>query len=627
MYRPPKNNHLVSNNSCNIGTINVATNHSIRGRKRANSPNHRETHGQRNSYCHGNHRSSRYCNQGYQRSDRNNNYSNNEPSPQRREYHTHGQRSSYRHGRDRSPSYCNPGYQHGERHTNDRKMNGREYDTHGQPSSYRHGRDRSPSYCNPGYQHGERHTNDRKSNHGYQRSDRESKEGKRRYTDEEYHGQHNRYSHGNDQSPRYCNPGYQRRDYEPSRKRNKLTIDDGIGDPSCDQQPGLPLKRICHGQVNSEDTSNGQPKGYSQSNGEMVVYNHSVKPVGQTTPDPHSVSQPPNNARQEKKVQQKVRQRKNQHSKDVFKKPMKRHLLYLEKMGWFKDSSKEEIIDNPSYSVMHSLSQGYTIKLWSCTHNTYGVKGQLHLPNVVRLVVPPDMILIWHQRLYHAGARCRLHECNNEGRYGFHLSSAEADKSPSRQRYPQRAYTCLEDARFFGYVYCPKGKRFMRSADGKLSNGDRLYTRGELYCANYNNPKLCPTCSQGECVVDLSSLKSNQYTNGETVLGDLNKLGWVLLRSRCINRAHETEIRNIIGKGKWCAIGDSDDTRMMKYQTSTTVPKAWKEPLLLAMFKSIKTNIFNKVLPNDGYDFAKFNVLKNQGVSLIDQAGHFDYQP
>ena len=66
---------------------------------------------------------------------------------------------------------------------------------------------------------------------------------------------------------------------------------------------------------------------------------------------------------------------------------------------------------------------------------------------------------------------------------------------------------------------------------------------------------------------------------------------------------------------------------MMKYQTSSTVPKAWKEPNLQAMFRSIKTNIFNKVLPNEEYDFAKFNVLKNQGVSLIDQAGHYDYAP
>ena len=167
----------------------------------------------------------------------------------------------------------------------------------------------------------------------------------------------------------------------------------------------------------------------------------------------------------------------------------------------------------------------------------------------------------------------------------------------------------------------------MMSADGKLRAGDQLYTRGESFCANYTNPNLCEACSQGVCVLSLSFLERKQYANGDTVAGDLNKMGWVLLRSRCVELHHETEIRNICGRGKWYAIGDSDDTRMMKYQTSSTFPKAWKQPNLQTMFSSIKTNIFDKVLPNKGYVFAKLNILKNHGASLIDQAGHYDYEP
>ena len=45
------------------------------------------------------------------------------------------------------------------------------------------------------------------------------------------------------------------------------------------------------------------------------------------------------------------------------------------------------------------------------------------------------------------------------------------------------------------------------------------------------------------------------------------------------------------------------------------------------MFTGIKTTIFDKVLTTKEYDFAKHKILKNQGVSLIDQAGHYDYQP
>ena len=106
MDRPPKNNHLVSNNSCNIGTINVATNHSIRGRK-GNS------HGQHHSYSHGFERSADYCHLGDQPNDYN--------SPSHRE--THGQRNSYSHGCDRSSRYCNLGYQRSDREPLNKRPN------------------------------------------------------------------------------------------------------------------------------------------------------------------------------------------------------------------------------------------------------------------------------------------------------------------------------------------------------------------------------------------------------------------------------------------------------------------------------------------------------------------------
>ena len=147
--------------------------------------------------------------------------------------------------------------------------------------------------------------------------------------------------------------------------------------------------------MTSEDTCDGQPKDYSYCRENRVGYNHRVEPGGQPTPIPHSKKnvKPSSFPLSEKKV----KQRKAQKKKQLFKSRMKGHVAYLEKKGWFKDENKEEdIIDNPSFSVMHSLSQGFTIKLWSCTHDTYGQKGQLRLPNAVHLVVHHDMILIWH---------------------------------------------------------------------------------------------------------------------------------------------------------------------------------------------------------------------------------------
>jgi len=100
-----------------------------------------------------------------------------------------------------------------------------------------------------------------------------------------------------------------------------------------------------------------------------------------------------------------------------------------------------------------------------------------------------------------------------------------------------------------------------------------------------------------------------------------------MFRSRYLESHHETAIRNICGKGVWHAIGDLDNTRMMKYQTSSIVPRTLKSPTLSTMFENIKLNIFDNVLPNTKYTWHKHNVIKNQGISVIDQAGHYDYEP
>ena len=166
----------------------------------------------------------------------------------------------------------------------------------------------------------------------------------------------------------------------------------------------------------------------------------------------------------------------------------------------------------------------------------------------------------------------------------------------------------------------------MRASEGKVSAGDRLYMKKQLFCRRYDETGLCDDCDKGEYVLDLSFIEREQYKNGELVVGDLKKLGWAMFRSRYLESHHETAIRNICGKWVWHAIGDSENTRMMKYQTSSVLPKSWRQPTLATMFESIKLNIFDNVLPNTKYTWQKQNVLKNQGISVIDQAGHYDYE-
>ena len=120
---PHKNSHHVSNISCNIGTINVAVNHLIKGRRG-------NTYGQHHSYSHRLEQSTGYCHLG------------NQPNDSNRSLHiqdTHGQPNSYSHGRGPSSRYCNPGYQRSDWNVNQ--------GTHGQRNSYSHVFERSVGNC------------------------------------------------------------------------------------------------------------------------------------------------------------------------------------------------------------------------------------------------------------------------------------------------------------------------------------------------------------------------------------------------------------------------------------------------------------------------------------------------
>ena len=116
--------------------------------------------------------------------------------------------------------------------------------------------------------------------------------------------------------------------------------------------------------MTSEDTCDGQPKGYSHCRGKKVRYNHRLEPGGHPTPIPHS--------------EKKVKQRKAQKKKQLFKGMMNGHVAYLEKNGWFNDENKEEVIDNSSFSVMHSYHRALPL--------SYGVVLTIHMVEKVNCI-------------------------------------------------------------------------------------------------------------------------------------------------------------------------------------------------------------------------------------------------
>ena len=113
--------------------------------------------------------------------------------------------------------------------------------------------------------------------------------------------------------------------------------------------------------------------------------------------------------------------------------------------------------------------------LFSGTHNIAMKPGILHQNNLVRLVCPSDMLVIWHERTYHGGAKSRLAKDHTAGRRGFQLSRELADKSPSRSREPKRPYQHLEDLRLFAFVWSEKGKRYRLRKDSKTPPGEELH--------------------------------------------------------------------------------------------------------------------------------------------------------
>ena len=289
----------------------------------------------------------------------------------------------------------------------------------------------------------------------------------------------------------------------------------------------------------------------------------------------------------------------------------------------------DSTIDNPSYSVMHSLSQGFSIVLFSGTHNICTTPSLLHRNNAVRLVLPSDMVVLWHERTYHGGAQSRLSADHRAGRTGFHLSPEQADRSPSRRREPRREYQHMEDLRLFGFVWNSEGKSHRTRSDGNINPGDQLhYNDKDIFCKDFFKKNVremqCQDCRRGNVICDLSRLPIGSYENGTKVVGDLKTLGWAVFRSRLIGDAEESLIRNICGRGQWQTISQK---RVMKYKSTSTRPATWNSELMTNFCEHFKSLILDPNLGTNNYEIHDLNPIKNIGVSFSDQRYHYNYKP
>ena len=115
------------------------------------------------------------------------------------------------------------------------------------------------------------------------------------------------------------------------------------------------------------------------------------------------------NKKGQKRKRKAARLKTNQSAKKQVLRILRRHVSYLEDMNMFnKENFHPSMPTTPSYSIMHSLEDGFSVLMYSGSHRVrLNSNICLHKYNAVRIILPEWMAIIWHESLFHAGTRSR----------------------------------------------------------------------------------------------------------------------------------------------------------------------------------------------------------------------------
>ena len=160
-----------------------------------------------------------------------------------------------------------------------------------------------------------------------------------------------------------------------------------------------------------------------------------------------SPNEPKLNAKQIRSIKKKVKQKINKNKRNTVHQIFKQYMEYLDFI-WNKDDMNMN--DQPSYSMLHSLPGGLSIVLYTCSHS-----GSSRVPicrnSAVRLILGPDMMVIWRENLLHSGAKSRNNVDSHTTRQATELSpSKSCDKETTVVRSNTRNNNLVkEDLSFF----------------------------------------------------------------------------------------------------------------------------------------------------------------------------------
>ena len=141
------------------------------------------------------------------------------------------------------------------------------------------------------------------------------------------------------------------------------------------------------------------------------------------------------------------------------------------------------------------------------------------------------MPIIFHQGLIHAGkSRMRKHNINMEDMILFsYLQTTTINGYNTRHEYNSVGSDCT---------------RLHNMVDNMCMRVDKY---GDP-CIKYN--------SEHDTALDFSNVDIFEYNNSDVIKGDINSVGWVIIKSGLINRSTEYGINKIVyNDNHWYNIG------------------------------------------------------------------------
>ena len=250
----------------------------------------------------------------------------------------------------------------------------------------------------------------------------------------------------------------------------------------------------------------------------------------------------------------------------------------------------------PSFSVMHALSDGFSIVMFSNTHNNQKKLYTIHQSMGIRLILKYGMTLVWNGFLLHCGAKSRT---TKDG-------------------------THLMDTRWFNYYWTCSDLTQPRSRQSPREDGTNLNRKGLNTCKSFRSllhGKICQACTE-DIVLDLSDNDINGIEPGTVICGDLTNLGWSVIKSVPIPREVLHTIFDVKKNGKWQKM-EPNSLRRQKFNINSKCKQVndWMTDVGIQYYVAeVKKLIIDRHLPvGHNYDVGKRNLLSNLGPISDDQ--------